>query len=310
MVDRLERLTNLLALLLETRQPLSLIEIDGELEGQYPESEVARRAAFERDKATLREIGVPIETEFIKGGVEVGSTRYRIDRKRYEMRELQLEVDEKQALQVAMAATRPGSNVGQEALWKIGAGLLGLGGPVAAVIPDLGPLAVLHEGVATRVAVMLTYTSIERRVDPWGLLLRSGFWYVAGFDHVRGEARTYRIDRIEGDVELLPGTTFDRPEKFDVRDVLYDNPKAFGSSGEDATAMVLVDAHCAAEVLREVGEASVVARHASGGIEVVVPCANVSAFRSWALGYLHHVEVLGPEPVRTDLVDWLTRLLR
>ena len=41
MADRVERLTNLLALLLETREPLSLVEIAGELVGQYPD--VVRR---------------------------------------------------------------------------------------------------------------------------------------------------------------------------------------------------------------------------------------------------------------------------
>ena len=58
-VDRVERLTNLLALLLETPRPLTLVEISGELEGQYAGKESTRRAAFERDKAALREIGVP-----------------------------------------------------------------------------------------------------------------------------------------------------------------------------------------------------------------------------------------------------------
>ncbi len=36
MVDRVERLTNLLALLLETNQPLSLVQIAGELVGPVP----------------------------------------------------------------------------------------------------------------------------------------------------------------------------------------------------------------------------------------------------------------------------------
>jgi proteasome accessory factor B len=42
MAERVERLTNLLALLLETAQPLSLVEITGELVGQYPDGQTAR----------------------------------------------------------------------------------------------------------------------------------------------------------------------------------------------------------------------------------------------------------------------------
>ncbi len=39
MVDRVERLTNLLALLLETAEPLSLVQIAAELDGQYPDTD-------------------------------------------------------------------------------------------------------------------------------------------------------------------------------------------------------------------------------------------------------------------------------
>ena len=108
MAERVERLTNLLALLLETSAPLSLVEIAGELRGQYPEKDAAQRGAFERDKAALREIGVPIEQEIVVGGPYAGSTRYWIDRARYELADLRLEPDEMRALQVAVAATRTG----------------------------------------------------------------------------------------------------------------------------------------------------------------------------------------------------------
>ena len=97
MADRVERLTNLLALLLETVEPLSLVQIAAELGEQYPEGQTARRAAFERDKAALREIGVPIEQEIVPGGQYAGQTRYWIDRERYELRDLRLAADEARA---------------------------------------------------------------------------------------------------------------------------------------------------------------------------------------------------------------------
>jgi proteasome accessory factor B len=162
MADRVERLTNLLALLLETRQPLSLVSIADELSGQYPDGSAARRGAFERDKAALREIGVPIEQEVVSGVDEAGQTRYWIDRDRYELRGLELDDDEMRALQVAMAATRPGSSVGQEALWKVGAGLARDPAPVAAVVPDVPGLPVLRDAVASRHAVSFTYRDVDR----------------------------------------------------------------------------------------------------------------------------------------------------
>ena len=62
MADRLERLTNLIAVLLDTRRPLTLEEIVDRVPG-YPEERESYRRQFERDKATLREIGVPISLE-------------------------------------------------------------------------------------------------------------------------------------------------------------------------------------------------------------------------------------------------------
>ena len=98
MADPLERLTNLVALLLEARQPLTLEQIADALAGQYPEGKAARRGAFERDKAILREGGVPIESQVLSGDA-AGATGYFIDRRRYELR-LDLTPEESRAPQM------------------------------------------------------------------------------------------------------------------------------------------------------------------------------------------------------------------
>jgi predicted DNA-binding transcriptional regulator YafY len=307
-VDRVERLTNLLALLKETREPLTLRQILGALHAQYPEADQARRAAFERDKAALRDIGVPIETEQILGGPEAGSTRYWIDRDRYELRDLDLDPDEMRALQVALAATRPGSRAGQDALWKVGAGLLDGGNAVSAVVPDDAALPILRAAVAERHAVRFRYKGLDREVDPWGLLLRSGLWYLIGFDHARDEQRTYRIDRRESDVEVLTDTTFERPAGFDPAAVLFADPLQIGGDPEATprTARVRIDAGPAAGVVAELGDDRVLARHPDGAVDVSVPFVNADAFRTWLLGLLEHAEVLEPADLRADVVAWLT----
>lgn len=305
MADRVERLTNLLALLLETPEPLSLVAIADELTGQYPEAAQARRAAFERDKAALREIGVPIEQEIVSGGDSAGQTRYWIDRDRYELRGLDLDDDEMRALQVAMAATRPGSSTGQDALWKVGAGLLDEQAPVAAIVPDLPGLPALRDAVAARTSVTFRYRDVDRTVDPWGLLLRDGFWYLIGHDHGRGERRTYRIDRIQGVIVEVNGSVFERPAGFDPRDAFPDDPKEIGADPTRPDAIVVVDARRAARAERQVGSDRVRVRHDDGSIEVAVPCGNGPAFRSWLLGYLDAAEVLGPDDVRAGVIAWL-----
>lgn len=305
MADRVERLTNLLALLLETREPLSLVAIANELSGQYPDGAQARRAAFERDKAALREIGVPIEQEIISGSEAAGQTRYWIDRDRYELRGLDLDEDEMRALQVAMAATRPGSSTGQEALWKLGAGWLDEQASVAAVVPDLPALPVLRDAVSGRVSVTFRYRDVDRTVDPWGLLLRDGFWYLIGHDHGRGARRTFRIDRIDGTVATVPGSGFERPEGFDPREAFPDDPKEIGADPTRPDAIVRVDAPHARRAEGELGSERVTARRDDGSIEISVPCGNEPAFRSWLLGYLDAAEVLAPAEVRESVIAWL-----
>jgi proteasome accessory factor B len=313
MADRVERLTNLLALLLETTEPLSLVEIGAELAGQYPDKQGARRASFERDKAALREIGVPIETEIIAGGPYAGQTRYWIDRRRYELSDLELHPDEVRALQVAVATVR--SDAGKDGLWKLG-GSLGATvdepPPLSAVVPDRPELPLIREAVSARAAIRFSYRGGHREVDPWGLLLRGGFWYVIGHDHDRRERRTFRVDRIDGgNVEVGDPSTFVRPAGFDPRTAFPADPKQIGHDPADASeATVLIDAVRAGTIERELGSDRVARRRDDGSIEVLVPAGNVDAFRSWILGLLDHAVVLGPPEARSIVVDWLTAVAR
>lgn len=309
MADRVERLTNLLALLLETRMPLSLVQISGELAGQYPAADHARRAAFERDKAALREIGVPIETEIVAGGAYAGQTRYRIDRRAYELDDLDLDPDEMRALQVAVAAVRTGSSTGKDAIWKLG-GALGDERPaVSAVIPERPELPVIRQAVSARASIDFEYRGESRTIDPWGLLLRGGFWYVIGHDHDRGERRTFRVDRFDGGVagiQVGAAASFERPSSFDPRTAFPADPKQIGVVDEDAVeARVRIGPQRANAVERELGSERVLQRGDDGGIVVTVPAGNFPAFRSWVLGLLEHAVVESPPAVVNGITQWL-----
>jgi predicted DNA-binding transcriptional regulator YafY len=53
----------------------------------------------------------------------------------------------------------------------------------------------------------------ERFVDPYGLVYRSGFWYMVGYCHLRSELRTFRLDRIVK--TEMRKENFPRPPDFD-----------------------------------------------------------------------------------------------
>ena len=305
MAEALERLTNLLALLMETKQPLTLQRIVGELAGQYPSGEAAQRGAFERDKTVLRNVGVPIE-QTVLGGDRAGQTGYWIDRRRYELADLELADDERQALQLAVAAVRSDEAWGQEGLWKLGGGSERPSRAVAATVPTFESLPALREAVAARCPVSFDYRGKPRTLDPYGLLLRDGYWYVIGVDHAHQDVRTFRVDRIDGGVRVGAAASFERPPDFDLRAVFPTDPKLLGEpENQIRTAVVRIGASHAAIVASEVGDDAIVAHHVDGSIDVEVPCVNRDAFRSWVLGMADHAVVIGPAEVRADLVGWL-----
>lgn len=54
----------------------------------------------------------------------------------------------------------------------------------------------------------------ERTFDPYGIVFNAGWWYTAGYCHLRHDLRTFRLDRIT-QLEILT-TTFERPDDFDT----------------------------------------------------------------------------------------------
>ncbi|MBA2752659.1 MAG: WYL domain-containing protein, partial [Actinobacteria bacterium] len=42
-----------------------------------------------------------------------------------------------------------------------------------------------------------------------------------------------------------------------------------------------------------------------GAVVLALPVSNREAFRSFALGFLDHAEILGPPALRREVVEWL-----
>ncbi len=310
-MHQLERVTNLLTLLLSARRHITFEEIRNELRGQYPDSKEAARAAFERDKAVLRDEGVPID-QVTLSGQQAGQTGYRVLRSAYEIEDFGLTPEETAALRLAVGTIRLGTNWAREALWKVdlepGDQASDAQSALAIELPIDERLPLVHRAIAERRCVTFVYRSVERRLEPWGMLARDGWWYVIGHDHGHGERRTYRLDRIDGGVRIGPEATVDVPVDFDPRTVFPSDPKllpdAFDVGSDDA--IVRIDASDASVVLHQYGEEAVVRRHDDGSIDARVPCSNVQAFVNWLLGFVERAEVLEPEPLRQMVIDWLS----
>ncbi|MFM8856120.1 MAG: helix-turn-helix transcriptional regulator [Actinomycetota bacterium] len=307
-------MTNLLALLLSTRRHLTFEDIRQELAGQYPENLAGARAAFERDKVILRDEGIPIESEIL-GGDRAGSTGYRILKSAYELGDLGLTAEETSALRIAVGALRMGQTWAEEALWKLDLGPGSSADPATVVstsLPVDARLPRVHEAIARRNHMVFTYGVRQRTLAPFGLLARHGKWYVIGEDAEIGELRTFRLDRIDGDINLLTDSSFERPDDFDVRSSFPADPKVLPGAIDVGAevARVRVDSSDTGVVVSQYGEAALVSRAPDGSGVFDIPCANVDAFVHWLLGFVDRAEVLEPAPLRAYVVSWLESMSR
>ncbi len=264
--DRSKRLLDLVMLLLRARTPVTYREIREQFPGYQTHNAEAGLRAFERDKADLLELGVPIRYITPEEDDSLEDGGYVIDLKRFRLPEVRLTADEVSALVLAASVARaiPGGTypkIVDLALRKLAFDLpekpdtptelfdSGQGpSPVLVHFPEKSQQAVntkhLGEVFATleaatrfRKRVTMTYQAAgngmtsRRDVDPYGLVYRESAWYLVGWCHLRREVRSFRVDRIaEADMAAKPKSPdFERPPGFDVRAFVNRSPWTFAT---------------------------------------------------------------------------------
>lgn len=307
------RLLNLVIALVNTGVSMSKAQVRWCVAGYGEASSVeAFERMFERDKDTLRELGVPIVTVENGVGGEVG---YRIDGEAYGMARVDLTGAEFGVLALA-AQLWQDRTVGADAsrgLMKLQAAGVGEveNDVVAGLAPRVRPVgaayAPLMGAIVERRVVRFTYRAAstgvvaERLVEPWRLVARGGGWYVVGFDRGREGPRAFRLSRMEGRVRAVGGPgAFEVPDAVDVDGLL-------GDAGESGVARLAVSAD-RAEALRARGQVVASTGPGTGGRDVVdVEFTSLSAFADEVVGYADAVVVLGPASLRTIVMDRLRR---
>jgi proteasome accessory factor B len=234
---RAERLVNLVICLLSTRQFLTAERIRDAVPGYEgadgnKATDEAFKRMFERDKAELRELGIPLETG--RNSHFDSEDGYRIKRGEYELPPIEFDAAEAAAVGLASRLWRS-ATLGEQArsaLMKLRAA----GTPVQddappGAVPDLDTsdpsLPALIDAARTARAVSFDYIksgagSAERRsLEPWGVLSWRGRWYVAGFDRDRDEPRIFRLSRIVGRVDALGApAAFERPDDVNLLEMV------------------------------------------------------------------------------------------
>ncbi len=302
-MDKLERLLNLTAALRNATQPLSAGELRARMAGAYSEDLAAFRRMFERDKADLRAIGVPIEVSTLYR-LDPPVDGYRIPAGAYAGRDVRFEPDELAALHLATNLVRLEGGAGAGLARLGGAASAGAAGEVEEVgeLPFHDSLAKLVAAAIGRRAVSFPYRDTERHVEPWRLSFHRGHWYLVAWDVGQGTERTFRVDRIGGPVDERGPAGHPVGEGADPGTV---KPWEFGE-GDAIEVRVLVDADQASWACHRAGVDG--EPREDGSTVLTLEVREPAALKSFVLEFLEHAEVLDPGWLRDDVVDWLEAL--
>ena len=316
---RIERLINLIAALLETPRPMTAEDIRNEIHGydEQPTHEAFRRA-FERDKESLRAMGIPIEmkpvtpdpfSEHVEG--------YYIPKESYYLPELDLEPDEVTALRLAAEAVMGGDEAAASGLMKLSAEgpMPGWSGPRVMWGADRATeqalLAPIYNALLGRTPLKFNYSPLkgelgERTVEPYGLVYRRGNWYLVARDTAKDALRSFRLSRVDGATEPQEGT-YEIPADFDAAAYLEGESFEIGDEAP-SNAVVRFPAALTWWAEQNMAGAPITTRD-DGSSEVEVPVSNADALVSWVLNAGPGVEVLSPPEMRAAVVHRLEAFL-
>jgi proteasome accessory factor B len=297
-MERVERLLNLLGALLDTERPLSRDEIAKRVPG-YASDSVAFRRAFERDKETLRSMGVPLITELLDPAYPESGEGYRVPQEQYALDDPGLSRDEMDALALAASSVKLSDSATAMALLKLGGESASAQQTVA--LEDDERLPVLFSARSARRRVRFVYKGRERLFDPFRLSFRNGHWYVSGFDHGHDQERTYRLDRMSALTFASDGDAFAAP-------VSKSSPwlPSWQMGDEPLTrALLLVDADHVQLTEGHAAEQHVIDRRPDGSAVIGFDVTNRDAFMGYVIGFLDHAEILEPVDLREDFVAYL-----
>jgi len=291
---RTERMLNLLFVLLNSKVPLTREQIRDRVPG-YGESNEAFERMFERDKAALRELAIPVETKPVDLFHD-DVLGYRIDRFDWLMPEISLTTQERAYLSLAASAWQSAqlSNAARQAVSSVDAREQSTEFSVpVSLAKGRRHIAEILTAIANGKTVTFDYVGlsqsevIRRTVDPWRALLHSGHWYLIGFDQDKGEVRSFRTDRMVGDlVETKHDVLEPMPLGFDPLSITAD----WESLGNEVTvAKVLVRPGRAAslrvlatecEVGEEWDELTVPYHHESQLVGLIASACDVTKVKS------------------------------
>lgn len=322
-MNRTERLLDLITYLLNARDPVSWQEIKNHFPEDYAEGiEESNQRKFERDKAELISLGIPIDYQ---SGSETKKEGYIIEKEQLFLPEIEFTGEESSLLMLAAGAVKdsdhfPYTDQLQSALHKLISVHDQLNPAPSGISIDYSPreeggekreyLQKIQEALDRRKYLTIRYHAFstgettERRVDPYGLIFRRGQWTLVGWDHLRGDLRNFVIDRVENlDVNLRrPGTPdYQIPADFSL--AKYQNQQPWELPFHDPVDVTLyIEPHRQQELAPQLSPID------TDQNLFKVEVTNQSGLISWVLSQKNDVRIVDPPSFQEEAVQRLQYL--
>jgi proteasome accessory factor B len=303
-----ERLVNLTIALLATKRYLTKSEIFRTVDG-YEGTPESKERMFERDKDDLRNLGIEIEVGSFDPLFE-DEAGYRIKPDGYQFQLGEISSQEISLLSLAAEAWRGAALDGSAltALRKLHA--IGIESDIES-IPDLAPhanisdknLQIAISAITARQRITFSYLSEEldeqeRKIDPYAITSRYGHWYLFGLDTEKKGIRSFRLDRLSGEISLDgKAGAFEVVKDFDLK-------SQSGKSEELSTAILRLRTGRAL-ALRSRAKSSTKKKVVSGWDLVEIGFRDRERFIEEVLWYADDAIVVEPADVRTEIVKRL-----
>ena len=324
-MNRTERLLDLIAYLVNAQEAVSWQEIKNHFPDDYSTGiEESNQRKFERDKAELISLGIPIEyqtrSEKMKGG-------YVVEKKKLFLPEIEFEPAESSLLMLAYDAVQnsrsfPYRGQLESALHKI----ISVHRPIGPAPPEINIdyttdaesksgspwTQQLQNALEKRKWIDIEYHAFttgetrNRRVNPYGLIRRRRNWTLVAWDHLRNAVRSFVLSRVQK-LEVnarRPGTPdYEIPASFSLQHYQDQQPWEF-ESHDPIAVTIEVSPHRLPELKHQLNHAESI-DETTFRLEVT----NREALISWILSQKTDARVLDPPEIQRQLCEQLRVLL-
>ena len=311
--------------LLNVHEPVSWQDIKNHFPDDYARGiEESNQRKFERDKAELISLGIPIEYQ---SGPDIKKEGYFIEKEKFFLPEISFLPQESSLLMLSAGAVLenesfPYRDQLESAMQKIISVQDKIQQPPPEIAISYSPggkpssrstwIHEIQDALDRRKTVEIVYhafttgATTRRKVNPYGLIFRRGNWTLVGWDHLRGDLRSFVLTRIKklNSNKRRPATPdYEIPKDFSLK--RYQNQQQWELYFHEPIQVTLrVSRHRLPELLPQLALAV-----RTGEQTFQLDVTNRSGLVSWVLSHKTDVQVLKPPEIRQEIYQVLEKLL-